>query len=97
MILVTVAALERQAFPVRCLARHPEHLLPRVAPGTEVVRGDVLDRASLDAALVDVDVVDPVGLAGLVYWWGIYRLHQLVFRGMLAGITRAALRGSAAT
>lgn len=40
---------------------------------------------------------DPVGLAGLVYWWGIYPLHQLVFRGMLAGIARAALRGRAAT
>ena len=40
---------------------------------------------------------DPVGLAGLVYWWGVYPLHQLVFRGMLAGIARAALRGRAAT
>jgi uncharacterized protein YbjT (DUF2867 family) len=36
---------------VRCLARRPEHLRPRVAPTTEVVAGDVLDRASLDAAM----------------------------------------------
>jgi len=33
---------------------------------------------------------DPAGLAGLLYWYGIYPLHAVVFRGMLAGIARAA-------
>ena len=33
---------------------------------------------------------DPVGLAGLAYWYGIYPLHQWVFQGMLAGIARAS-------
>jgi hypothetical protein len=33
---------------------------------------------------------DPVGLAGLAYWYGIYPLHRLVFAGMLRGIVRAA-------
>lgn len=37
---------------------------------------------------------DPVGLAGLAYWYAIYPLHQLVFRGMLEGIARAAVRAS---
>lgn len=32
----------------------------------------------------------PAGLAGLAYWFGIYPLHALVFRGMLRGIARAA-------
>jgi hypothetical protein len=35
---------------------------------------------------------DPVGLAGLAYWWLVYPLHQLVFRGMLRAITREAVR-----
>jgi uncharacterized protein YbjT (DUF2867 family) len=33
---------------------------------------------------------DPVGLSGLAYWWLVYPLHQLVFRGMLRAIAREA-------
>jgi hypothetical protein len=40
-------------------------------------------------------VFDPSGLLGLAYWYGIYPLHALVFRGMLAGIAREARRGAA--
>ncbi len=39
-------------------------------------------------------VFDPLGLAGLLYWYAIYPLHALVFRGLLAGIARAAQRNS---
>jgi uncharacterized protein YbjT (DUF2867 family) len=48
-----LAALEARAEPsgLRCLARRPEDLRDRVAATTEVVPGDCLDRASLDAAL----------------------------------------------
>jgi uncharacterized protein YbjT (DUF2867 family) len=37
-------------------------------------------------------VFDPTGLAGLLYWYGIYPLHAAVFRGMLNGIAHAARR-----
>ena len=33
---------------------------------------------------------DPVGLFGLLYWYGIYPLHHLVFVGTLKGIARQA-------
>jgi uncharacterized protein YbjT (DUF2867 family) len=60
--------LEASGRSVRCLARRPEYLLPKVAPTTEVVRGDVLDRPSLDAAMRGVDVayylVHSMGSAG---------------------------------
>jgi uncharacterized protein YbjT (DUF2867 family) len=36
-------------------------------------------------------VFQPSGLAGLVYWYGVYPLHALVFRGMLQGIAKAVL------
>ena len=34
-------------------------------------------------------VFDPSGLSGLLYWYGLYPLHWLIFRGMLRGILRA--------
>ncbi len=34
-------------------------------------------------------IFDPVGLWGLMYWYSVYPLHQLVFAGMLRGIARA--------
>ncbi len=48
--------LEGLGYRVRCLARRPEELRPKVAQSTEVVAGDVLDRATLDTALRGVDV-----------------------------------------
>ena len=48
-------ALEAQDQRVRCLARQPDFLRARVAAGTEIIAGDVLDSASLDRALAGVD------------------------------------------
>lgn len=49
-----IPLLEKQAVRLRCLARSPEKMRSRVQPGTEIVRGDVLDPASLDRALQKV-------------------------------------------
>jgi uncharacterized protein YbjT (DUF2867 family) len=46
--------LEERRCRLRCLARLPEALKSKVLPSTEVVKGDVLDRASLDSALQGV-------------------------------------------
>jgi hypothetical protein len=40
--------------------------------------------------LRQVATFDPVGLGGLAYWYGVWPLHELVFRGMLRGIAAAA-------
>lgn len=34
---------------------------------------------------------DPLGLFGLIYWYALYPIHQLVFAGMLRGIAKKAL------
>jgi len=47
-------ALEQTPRRVRCLARRPDYLRPKVARSTEVVGGDLLDPATLDAAMKDV-------------------------------------------
>jgi hypothetical protein len=44
------------------------------------------------ATIRQTAVFDPLGLSGLVYWYGIYPLHQLVFAGMLRGIAAAGKR-----
>lgn len=49
-----IPLLERQGVRLRCLARSPEKMRPRVQSGTEIVQGDVLDSASVDRALQDV-------------------------------------------
>src|SRR5688572_7983336 len=60
--------LEARGHTLRCLARRPEHLRARTGPGTEVVRGDVLDGDSLAAALRGVEqayyLVHSMGTAG---------------------------------
>ena len=44
-----------------------------------------------DGAMIrQTAIFDPVGLAGLAYWYGIFPLHELVFARMLRGIAGAA-------
>src|SRR5678815_364774 len=60
--------LEHRGHRVRCLARRPESLMPKVSAGTEIVAGDVLDPASFKTALRGVSVayylVHSMGSAG---------------------------------
>ena len=45
-----IPVLEQKEVTLRCLARNPDKLRPKVRATTEVVPGDVLDRPSLDQA-----------------------------------------------
>jgi len=49
-----IPLLERHPVVLRCLARTPDKLRPVVKEPTQIVRGDVLDVSSLDAALQGV-------------------------------------------
>ena len=72
-------SLEQQGYCVRCLARRPEILKQKVGPTTEVVAGDVLDRASLDSALHGVDVA-------------YYMVHSMSSTGSFVETDRQAAR-----
>ncbi|MDA1316197.1 MAG: SDR family oxidoreductase [Acidobacteria bacterium] len=61
-------ALEDADRRVRCMARRPEFLKPRVGSQTEVVYGDVLEPESLDAALEGVSAA-------------FYLIHSMASRG----------------
>jgi uncharacterized protein YbjT (DUF2867 family) len=49
-----IKVLEAGNYRLRCMARRPEYLRPRVAENTEVVQGDVFEPESLSAALAGV-------------------------------------------
>ena len=49
-----VPVLEASGVRLRCLARRPAALEPRVARTTEVVAGDLFDPPSLDRALAGI-------------------------------------------
>ena len=49
--------LEARGEQLRCMARRPEYLAGRVRPGTDVVRGDLADPPTVQAAMVGVDTV----------------------------------------
>ena len=51
---------------------------------TEGVGGSVIRQTA---------VFDPVGLGGLLYWYGVYPLHSLIFSGMLKAVARRAESG----
>jgi uncharacterized protein YbjT (DUF2867 family) len=71
----------------------PDHLLRLRAemklPGRAWLEFEVEPR-DRGCVLRQTASFDPAGLAGLLYWYGVYPLHAAVFRGMLAGIARAA-------
>ncbi len=47
-----------------------------------------------DGAIVyQTAVFDPVGLAGLIYWYGLLPVHTVMFGGMLRAIARCAQSG----
>lgn len=74
-----VAALERAGARVRCLARTPEALRPRVDAATQIVAGDVLDEEALDRALAGVDTA-------------VYLVHALGASRDFAALDREAAR-----
>jgi uncharacterized protein YbjT (DUF2867 family) len=60
-------------------------------PGRGWLEFEVVPRDG-DVTIHQTAVFDPRGLGGLAYWYVVWPLHELVFRRMLAGIARQAIR-----
>jgi hypothetical protein len=73
----------------------PGHVLRLKAemkvPGRAWLQYEVEERPE-GSRIHQTALYDPMGLAGRLYWYGVYPLHAIVFRGMLRGIARAARR-----
>jgi hypothetical protein len=74
----------------------PDHQLRLVTemklPGRAWLAFEVEQDAS-GSTIRQTAIFEPVGLLGLMYWYALYPLHQLVFAGMLRGIVKAAEGG----
>jgi hypothetical protein len=58
-------------------------------PGRAWLEFEVLPRGS-KSLIRQTAIFDPIGLAGLTYWYILYPMHKLVFAGMLRCIKEAA-------
>jgi hypothetical protein len=58
-------------------------------PGRAWLEFDVEPRGS-GASIRQTAIFDPLGLAGLVYWYALYPVHKLIFSGMLRRIAALA-------
>lgn len=72
--------------------QRPQHLMLRAEmkiPGRAWLEFEVTP-CKEGSTIRQTAVFDPLGLFGMLYWYGIYPLHQLVFAGMLRNIARVA-------
>lgn len=78
----------------RVEAFEPDHLLRLVAemkvPGRAWLEFEVTGDSG-SSTIRQTAIFDPVGLTGLLYWYGVWPVHQMVFRGMLKGIAKRAV------
>ena len=61
-------------------------------PGEALLEFRIENTGPSRCTLTQTALFRPRGLMGLVYWYAVVPLHQIVFSGMLSGIRREALR-----
>ena len=74
--------------PDRRLALRAEMKLP----GEALMEFRIEARSKVQCTLLQRALFHPRGLPGLLYWFAVAPLHHIVFRGMLQGIRREALK-----
>jgi uncharacterized protein YbjT (DUF2867 family) len=59
-------------------------------PGRAWLQFEVSEKGGRRTEIRQTAIFDPLGLAGRLYWYALYPLHALIFRGMLREIGRRA-------
>ena len=73
--------------PPHCLRLRAEMRFPGRAWLEFTVEGN-----EQESVITQTASLDPLGLPGLLYWYGLYAFHQIIFAGMLRAIARRATR-----
>jgi hypothetical protein len=61
-------------------------------PGRAWLQFEVEARGDGTSAITQTALFDPIGWAGRAYWYGLWPIHDYVFRGMLRRIAEIAAR-----
>jgi len=61
-------------------------------PGRGWLEYEITERAEGGSTIRQTAEFDPSGLLGLIYWYSIWPLHQVVFQGMLHAVARRAAK-----
>lgn len=76
-----------------------DHLLRLYAemkvPGRAWLQFEV-NRTEDGSTIRQTAIFDPAGFLGILYWYSLYPIHELVFKGMLRNIAKAVVRSEAA-
>jgi Protein of unknown function (DUF2867) len=68
--------------------RHLRLVAEMKLPGRATLDFSLQESNGLRTTLCQIAYFVPRGLTGILYWYTVYPLHQLVFNGMLRGIVR---------
>ena len=60
-------------------------------PGRAWLQFEVEPGGDASSVVRQTALFDPAGLAGLAYWYALYPMHAIVFRGMLRGVRARVL------
>lgn len=70
--------------------RHLQLLSEMKAPGDALLDFTIIPLENARCELQLISRFLPRGLAGIIYWYAFFAFHHMIFRGMLAGILKAA-------
>lgn len=59
-------------------------------PGRAWLQYEVEPDGSGGSRIYQTALFDPMGLPGLLYWYGIWPVHAVMFRGMIRALVREA-------
>lgn len=59
-------------------------------PGKAWLQFEIVPQGHAKKRLLQTAIYEPQGLKGLLYWYSLYPLHRLIFRGLIAAIVRKA-------
>jgi Protein of unknown function (DUF2867) len=59
-------------------------------PGRAWLQFEIIPKSSSEVSIIQTAMYEPGGLPGLLYWYVLYPIHRLIFKGMISAIAHKA-------